>query len=91
MSMADSKIELKRNLTKAQLKRKKILLQSLSENPEVVEYLQLEMLDKQGYLSYTQNINTDRIVGEYEGISKIVRDMISFREKRKGLEDEDEI
>lgn len=67
-------------LTKHQTRRKKDLLVILSCNDELIEWLQLELIDKTGIINYNANINADIIYGEHKGISEILNKLISEKE-----------
>lgn len=89
MSLADSKIEYTRNLTKAQKIKRDQLLAKFANDPELIEWLQLELLDKQGYISYTPNVSTDRILGEYNGVSMLIQ-KLNAKKVSKNVSKEDD-
>ena len=89
MSLADSKIEYTRNLTKSQKIKRDQLLSKFANDPELIEWLQLELLDKQGYISYTPNVSTDRILGEYNGVSMLIQ-KLNAKKVSKNVSKEDD-
>lgn len=86
--MVDSKIEYTRNLTKAQKIKREQLLSKFANEPELIEWLQLELLDKQGYISYTPNVSTDRILGEYNGVSMLIQKLNAKKASKKVLKED---
>lgn len=89
VSLADAKNEFTRNLTKAQKIKREQLLSKFANNPELIEWLQLELLDKQGYISYTPNVSTDRILGEYNGISMLIQKLNARKASRNVSKEDD--
>ena len=76
----DNKLDsIKSVLTKKQKRTLNELRIKMSENPDIKDWLQLELLDKQEKMRYTPGINSDYQLGQLTELTDLIR-KINFRE-----------